>query len=195
MACGKSPGRRGACGSLSGMRRAALIGLLLLALGASGCGRLKGDGGAAPALDAVSQMAAFQTSQTEPADSQADATQTEPGATPGGTRRPPGRAARGRESPSPTTWAARFPFHSPGGLQALIGSFADVWCRPAAGTALWPQRMIPGTQFDLKLPDTVKNLGAVKRPAQRCSWPQSRTLCWGAQRQRRTWNLRACWKK
>ena len=146
------------------MRRAVLMGLLLLALGASGCGRLKGDGGAAPALDAVSQMAAFQTSQTEPADSQADATQTEPGAS----QTEPG-ASQAEQPAEEITFTddlgRTLSVSQPRRAAALIGSFADVWCLAGGRDSLVAAADDTWTQFDLKLPDTVKNLGAVKTPS------------------------------
>ena len=49
-------------------------------------------------------------------------------------------------------------------VAALIGSFADVWCLAGGQGTLVAAADDSWTQFDLDLPETVKNLGAVKEP-------------------------------
>ena len=52
----------------------------------------------------------------------------------------------------------------PGRVAALIGSFADVWCLAGGRDTLVAAADDSWTQFDLDLPETVENLGAVKEP-------------------------------
>ena len=52
----------------------------------------------------------------------------------------------------------------PGRVAALIGSFADVWCLAGGLDTLVAAADDSWTQFDLDLPETVENLGAVKEP-------------------------------
>ena len=49
-------------------------------------------------------------------------------------------------------------------VAALIGSFADVWCLAGGQGTLVAAADDSWTQFDLDLPETVENLGAVKEP-------------------------------
>ena len=49
-------------------------------------------------------------------------------------------------------------------VAALIGSFADVWCLAGGQDTLVAAADDSWTQFDLDLPETVENLGAVKEP-------------------------------
>ena len=49
-------------------------------------------------------------------------------------------------------------------VAALIGSFADVWCLAGGQDTLVAAVDDSWTQFDLDLPETVENLGAVKEP-------------------------------
>ena len=49
-------------------------------------------------------------------------------------------------------------------VAALIGSFADVWCLAGGRDTLVAAADDSWTQFDLDLPETVENLGAVKEP-------------------------------
>ena len=49
-------------------------------------------------------------------------------------------------------------------VAALIGSFADVWCLAGGQDTLVAAADDSWTQFDLNLPETVENLGAVKEP-------------------------------
>ena len=49
-------------------------------------------------------------------------------------------------------------------VAALIGSFADVWCLAGGEDTLVAAADDSWTQFDLDLPETVENLGAVKEP-------------------------------
>ena len=49
-------------------------------------------------------------------------------------------------------------------VAALIGSFADVWCLAGGLDTLVAAADDSWTQFDLDLPETVENLGAVKEP-------------------------------
>ena len=49
-------------------------------------------------------------------------------------------------------------------VAALIGSFADVWCLAGGRDTLVAAAEDSWTQFDLDLPETVENLGAVKEP-------------------------------
>ena len=52
----------------------------------------------------------------------------------------------------------------PSRVAALIGSFADVWCLAGGQDTLVAAAEDSWTQFDLQLPETVENLGAVKEP-------------------------------
>ena len=52
----------------------------------------------------------------------------------------------------------------PSRVAALIGSFADVWCLAGGQGTLVAAADDSWTQFDLDLPETVENLGAVKEP-------------------------------
>ena len=52
----------------------------------------------------------------------------------------------------------------PSRVAALIGSFADVWCLAGGRDTLVAAADDSWTQFDLDLPETVENLGAVKEP-------------------------------
>ena len=52
----------------------------------------------------------------------------------------------------------------PSRVAALIGSFADVWCLAGGQDTLVAAADDSWTQFDLNLPETVENLGAVKEP-------------------------------
>lgn len=52
----------------------------------------------------------------------------------------------------------------PSRAAALIGSFADVWCLAGGQDTLVAAAEDSWTQFDLDLPETVENLGAVKEP-------------------------------
>ena len=52
----------------------------------------------------------------------------------------------------------------PSRVAALIGSFADVWCLAGGQDTLVATANDSWTQFDLDLPETVENLGAVKEP-------------------------------
>ena len=49
-------------------------------------------------------------------------------------------------------------------VAALIGSFADVWCLAGGQDTLVAAADDSWTQFELNLPETVENLGAVKEP-------------------------------
>ena len=49
-------------------------------------------------------------------------------------------------------------------VAALIGSFADVWCLAGGQGTLVAAADDSWTQFELDLPETVENLGAVKEP-------------------------------
>lgn len=49
-------------------------------------------------------------------------------------------------------------------VAALIGSFADVWCLAGGQDTLVAAANDSWTQFELPLPETVVNLGAVKEP-------------------------------
>ena len=49
-------------------------------------------------------------------------------------------------------------------VAALIGSFADVWCLAGGQGTLVAAADDSWTQFELELPETVENLGAVKEP-------------------------------
>ena len=51
------------------------------------------------------------------------------------------------------------------GLGALIGSFADIWCLAGGKDTLAAAAGDAWTQFDLDLPETVADLGAVKSPS------------------------------
>ena len=53
---------------------------------------------------------------------------------------------------------------TPRRVAALIGSFADVWCLAGGQGTLVAAADDSWTQFDLDLPETVENLGAVKEP-------------------------------
>ena len=76
-------------------------------------------------------------------------------------RRP---AARMRgPSRSPTTLGRTVTVESPKRVAALIGSFADVWCLAGGKDTLVAAADDTWTQFDLGLPETVVNLGGVKR--------------------------------
>lgn len=50
-------------------------------------------------------------------------------------------------------------------VAALIGSFADVWCLAGGKDTLAAAAADTWTQFELDLPETVRNLGAVKEPS------------------------------
>ena len=52
----------------------------------------------------------------------------------------------------------------PGRVAALIGSFADVWCLAGGRDTLVAAANDSWTQFDLDLPETVKNLGTTTEP-------------------------------
>ena len=52
----------------------------------------------------------------------------------------------------------------PSRVAALIGSFADVWCLAGGQDTLVAAADDSWTQFELDLPETVENLGAVKEP-------------------------------
>ena len=52
----------------------------------------------------------------------------------------------------------------PSRVAALIGSFADVWCLAGGRDTLVAAADDSWTQFDLDLPETVADLGAVKEP-------------------------------
>lgn len=54
---------------------------------------------------------------------------------------------------------------SPQRVAALIGSFADVWCLAGGRDTLVAAADDTWTQFDLDLPDSVVNLGAVSEPS------------------------------
>lgn len=53
----------------------------------------------------------------------------------------------------------------PGRVAALIGSFADIWCLAGGKDVLVAAADDSWTSFDLGLPDSVVNLGAVKEPS------------------------------
>ena len=53
----------------------------------------------------------------------------------------------------------------PSRVAALIGSFADVWCLAGGRDTLVAAAEDSWTQFELELPETVENLGAVKEPS------------------------------
>ena len=52
----------------------------------------------------------------------------------------------------------------PSRVAALIGSFADVWCLAGGQDTLVATANDSWTQFDLDLPETVKNLGTTTEP-------------------------------
>lgn len=54
---------------------------------------------------------------------------------------------------------------TPRRVAALIGSFADMWCLSGGKDTLAAAAADSFTAFDLGLPDTVMNLGAIKNPS------------------------------